>query len=185
MCIFMHLGIEEISEKELEAAGLAAVDHGEEEEDEHNSDEDSMSNHDSMSDESKVMARVGYEVLVILDNLKLETEMGVRDVSELRTEAWTRMKAVIDVGKDAVARIKAVIDGGLCEQAEVDQEDEEDKNIDEDSRSASEEEVECGSGPNKLMIMSGEDEVVGGNQEAGCAQGAADGYHDIRCEPQD
>eukprot|EP00092_Neocalanus_flemingeri_P085911 GFUD01108176.1.p1 GENE.GFUD01108176.1~~GFUD01108176.1.p1 ORF type:complete len:181 (-),score=64.48 GFUD01108176.1:120-662(-) len=180
MCIFMNPGIYEISEKELEAAGLAAVDHGEEEEDEYNSDEDSMSNDDSMSDEnsmsdeSKVMARVGYEVLVILDNLKLETEMGVRavrDVSELRTEAWTRMKAVID--------------GGLCEQAEVDQEDEEDKNIDEDSRSASEEEVECGSGSNKLVIMSGEDEVVGGDQEAGCAQGAAGGYHDLRCEPQD
>eukprot|EP00092_Neocalanus_flemingeri_P081727 GFUD01102146.1.p1 GENE.GFUD01102146.1~~GFUD01102146.1.p1 ORF type:complete len:162 (+),score=55.44 GFUD01102146.1:47-532(+) len=161
MCIFMHPWIEEISEKELEAAGLAAVDHGEEEEVEYNSDEDSM------SDESKVMARVGYEVLVILDNLKLETEMGVRavrDVSELRTEAWTRMKAVID--------------GGLCEQAEVDQEDEEDKNIDEDSRSASEEEVECGSGSNKVNMF-GENEVVGGL----CTQEA--GQHDQGFGPQD
>eukprot|EP00092_Neocalanus_flemingeri_P040506 GFUD01044111.1.p1 GENE.GFUD01044111.1~~GFUD01044111.1.p1 ORF type:complete len:179 (+),score=56.80 GFUD01044111.1:49-585(+) len=164
MCIFMHLGIEEISEKELEAAGLAAVDHGEEEEDEHNSDEDSMSNHDSMSDESKVMNRVGHEVLAIMDNLKLDTEMGVRDVSELQMEALTRLAAISSDAREDLARIEAVNDGGLCEQAEVDKEDEEDEKeyiSDKDSSSASEEEVECGSGSNKV-IMFGENEVVGG-----------------------
>eukprot|EP00092_Neocalanus_flemingeri_P059446 GFUD01071063.1.p1 GENE.GFUD01071063.1~~GFUD01071063.1.p1 ORF type:complete len:171 (+),score=42.28 GFUD01071063.1:59-571(+) len=156
MCIFIPPRMYEISEKELEAADLVAVDYEyEEEEDEPMSDEVST----SVSDESEVLNRVGHAVLAIMDNLRLDTEMGVRDVSELQMEALTRLAAISSDAREDLARIEAVNDGGLCEQAEVDQEDEEDEK--EYISDASEEEVECGSGSNKV-IMFGENEVVGG-----------------------
>eukprot|EP00092_Neocalanus_flemingeri_P031801 GFUD01034545.1.p1 GENE.GFUD01034545.1~~GFUD01034545.1.p1 ORF type:complete len:181 (+),score=45.41 GFUD01034545.1:59-601(+) len=172
MCIFIPPRMYEISEKELEAADLVAVDY-EEEEDEYIRDEVST----SVSDESEVLNRVGHAVLAIMDNLRLDTEMGVRDVSELQMEAPTRLAAITSDAREDLARIEAVNDGGLCEQAEVDQEeDKEDKKqyiSDEDSRSASEEEVECGSGSNKVNMF-GENEVVG----CLCTQEAGGGQHD-------
>eukprot|EP00092_Neocalanus_flemingeri_P089012 GFUD01112571.1.p1 GENE.GFUD01112571.1~~GFUD01112571.1.p1 ORF type:complete len:168 (+),score=49.98 GFUD01112571.1:48-551(+) len=167
MCIFM----EEMSEKELETADLVAVDDEdeEEEEDEYISDEVST----SVSDESNVMIRVGHAVLAIMDNLRFDTEMGVRDVSELEMEAATRLAAISSDAREALARIKAVND------------DKKDYISDEDSRSAYAEEVECGSSSNKV-IMFGENEVVGGGLEGGlCTQEAGGGQHDQEFGPQD
>eukprot|EP00092_Neocalanus_flemingeri_P023753 GFUD01025767.1.p1 GENE.GFUD01025767.1~~GFUD01025767.1.p1 ORF type:complete len:186 (+),score=52.09 GFUD01025767.1:66-623(+) len=185
MCIFIPPRMYEISEKELEAADLVAVDYEyEEEEDEPISDEVST----SVSDESEVLNRVGHAVLAIMDNLRLDTEMGVRDASELQMEALTRLAAISSDAREDLANIETVNDGGLCEQAEVDQEDEEDEKeciSDEDSRSAYAEEVECGSSSNKV-IMFGENEVVGGGLEGGlCTQEAGGGQHDQEFGPQD
>eukprot|EP00092_Neocalanus_flemingeri_P016526 GFUD01017885.1.p1 GENE.GFUD01017885.1~~GFUD01017885.1.p1 ORF type:complete len:340 (+),score=124.17 GFUD01017885.1:53-1072(+) len=181
MCIYFNPKIDEISEKELENAGQAAVDYEDEneedeEEEEYISDEDSMTEEEEevclgLNSLNKILSLLGEDELLertwsqlcVVKKLKvidiiinLDLIMEMEDISEKGKEAMTHVRAIFEGKSDEIFECDGKCSG--CDHEDEEGNEEYFSNV--DSKSVSQEEVETLNDFNRLISMLGEDEIL-------------------------
>eukprot|EP00092_Neocalanus_flemingeri_P039248 GFUD01042727.1.p1 GENE.GFUD01042727.1~~GFUD01042727.1.p1 ORF type:complete len:305 (-),score=116.79 GFUD01042727.1:221-1135(-) len=183
MCIYFNPRIDEISEKELENAGQAAVDHEEENEEDYEEEED-ISDEDSLfasaeevpglmglNSLNKILSLLGEDELLegTWSQLCVVKKLKVIDII-INLDLLMEMEDMSEKGKEAMAHVRAILEGKSDETFECDgkcsgcdHEDEEGKEeyfSNGDSKAVTEKEVETLKDFNRVISMLGEDEVL-------------------------